>query len=515
MKTKGIFFIAILFLLGSCNHGELSSVSESNQHFYDLKVNYYLENGLLGEQVVTGIYPPFEEARCTEDSVQIPIVLQDGKVTSLVEELDEENSFALASAHIVNQLELDSNAEKSTGYAIVHYQIFSDTSDKALFNSANALYQEGDYKNSEEVLDGLSISSAQIPCVLYLKSKIVTQYEQYQSAVDYLNQALEAAPQNDSFYYARAYRLDKINRQEEAIQDLQKAIQIDPKTWEIYHLLHQIYYEQEKYLQSIHYSTLGLKYREDYYFYNKRAWSYLYNKNYQLATEDFYKALELNPEHINSYDGMVDLFIKMKEFNLAMSPLEKSLQMGGVEPHRLHYLAEIADGLGNLEEAEGYYQEIINEYDPAGINYNNLGWFYLKHRQYLKAIETFRAGLSHFPEYTFILNNLGTAYFFNEEYQKSIDAHQKVIDVNFGSINTFSRAGIARAQIKLGELDKALVHLEFVAENDPYYVDTLYEYYHEEGSYFLTILDEFRTVAKHSKQDQLIQRIEKIQEEIK
>ncbi len=140
-------------------------------------------------------------------------------------------------------------------------------------------------------------------------------HNQSSEALSYLDKAIEKDPTNPSFYQARGVCLDKLSRQDEAIQSYKKAIEIKPDNSDSYYNLGVIYvnrgvkqfdvanavptneqarYEAEKnkaddlFKQAIPYLENAVKYNP-----KEEDWkSQLKNLYYRLKMMDKYEALK-------------------------------------------------------------------------------------------------------------------------------------------------------------------------------------------------------------------------------
>jgi tetratricopeptide (TPR) repeat protein len=93
---------------------------------------------------------------------------------------------------------------------------------------------------------------------------------QYEEAIEDYNKAIELNPKNAEAYNNRGNAHSELNKHEEAIEDFNKAIELDPKYAEAYNNRGNAYYELNK---------------------------------HEEAIEDFNKAIELNPNFAAAYNN--------------------------------------------------------------------------------------------------------------------------------------------------------------------------------------------------------------------
>lgn len=82
-----------------------------------------------------------------------------------------------------------------------------------------------------------------------------------------------------------------------------------------------------------------------------------------LAIENFNTAISLNPKFVFSYNALVDLYLKNKEYKEARKLLENYLNYTDVQTDILFWLAKIAFEEGDLEGALGYLEKAL-EIEP-------------------------------------------------------------------------------------------------------------------------------------------------------
>ena len=140
----------------------------------------------------------------------------------------------------------------------------------------------------------------------------------------------------------------------------------------------------------------------DTYYY--RGIAYLRKKDYDLATEDFNKVVELDPEHAETYyyRGLVYLF-KGNFDDLAIENLNKAIEL-------------------NSDYADAYYYR--------GAAYDFKGELDLAIEDYNKAIQLN-------PDDPSVYNNRGTVYFSKGELDLAIEDYNKAIQLNSDHANSY------------------------------------------------------------------------------
>jgi tetratricopeptide (TPR) repeat protein len=118
--------------------------------------------------------------------------------------------------------------------------------------------------------------------------------------------------------------------------------------------------------------------------YVRRGQVYCLLKKYQLAMEDFNKAILLNQESYEAYSYRGVVYIKIGRYQLAAEDLKKSLEINPRNADSFNFLGELYRNLRDYEKAIQNYQKAI-QIDPRHCAaYYNLGLtYYILDKPYL------------------------------------------------------------------------------------------------------------------------------------
>jgi tetratricopeptide (TPR) repeat protein/Zn-dependent protease len=132
--------------------------------------------------------------------------------------------------------------------------------------------------------------------------------DDYQQAIDRLSKTIKLEQINAANYYSRALiyydwmRIDA-SRLENAIEDLTKAIDIDPSNNSFYFLRSALYCYSDCERQAIEDFTTVIQLKPDADAYYNRGVTYYQAKNYQSAIEDLDMVIKLDGNNISAYYG--------------------------------------------------------------------------------------------------------------------------------------------------------------------------------------------------------------------
>ena len=122
----------------------------------------------------------------------------------------------------------------------------------------------------------------------------------------------------------------------------------------------------------------------------------------------------------------------------------------------------------NLQDAQNYYQKVL-ELDPTHVNaLNNLGVIFHELGEIQKAKDCFEKAISINPNYAEAHNNLGIILKELGEIQKAKECFEKAISINPNYANAHNNLGIILKE--LGEIQKAKECYEKAVEIDPNHI---------------------------------------------
>jgi tetratricopeptide (TPR) repeat protein len=123
-----------------------------------------------------------------------------------------------------------------------------------------------------------------------------------EEALKNLNEAIEADPNNATFYFARGAIYNELGELDKAIEDYKKAIELDEKYFDAYYNLGALYFNQAaEYFNKIQTITDNTKYQEE----KKKA-----DEMFQKALPYLEKAHELNPTDKPTMQSLKQLYVR-------------------------------------------------------------------------------------------------------------------------------------------------------------------------------------------------------------
>jgi tetratricopeptide (TPR) repeat protein len=211
-------------------------------------------------------------------------------------------------------------------------------------------------------------------------------------------------------YYIQGWNDYNAKKYDSAIENYEKALELNPKYVDVLNNLGLIYDKLENYQKAIFYYQNALEIKPDYAIahYNTGL-AYYKLKNYSKAIEFYKKAIELKP----TYD--------------------KALYALGL----VYYYQN------NYPEAEYYYLKSVEVNPKYTYGYIGLGLIYYYQKRYEKSVEFYGKGLETNPEYTSGYYNIGLSYYKLNDYPNAIRNYKKALQLDPEYANAYHALGLA------------------------------------------------------------------------
>ena len=200
----------------------------------------------------------------------------------------------------------------------------------------------------------------------------------YKEAIKLFNEAIELKPNEAQAYYGRG-RAYKSNDAGKAIEDLTKALELNPKLVEAYNARSDCYYKL---------------------------------KDYEHALADCNKTIEFKPNFLNAYYRRSLVYNKLKDYNKALNDMSKAIEI------KLGY------NKYNWLQEQPYLTDM----------YCNRGYIYINLQEYEKAIADFNKTLEFSPTYRSALDGLNYVYKKSDKYNAAIENYTKIIELELSNL---------------------------------------------------------------------------------
>ncbi len=252
-----------------------------------------------------------------------------------------------------------------------------------------------------------------------------------QGALQIMNDAVAAYPNEPLAYVGRGLMLDSLNRPDDAVADYTKAIELDPEDIGAYFNRAGVYRRLGDFDKALEDYTTNIELDptipESYFI---RAEVYIEINDNDSALADYNHVIQMDP---NSVEGYINrgLFYENSGYpNEALQDYQHALK---IDPQN----GEAHVGIGNFYQNEDKPDEALTEYNRAielnpqdTIAYLTRADLYLSQEEYDKAIADYQQVIRIDPKYTNAYYNIGSIYFLQGELEFAIEAFTQAISTD-------------------------------------------------------------------------------------
>ncbi|MFM6515768.1 MAG: tetratricopeptide repeat protein, partial [Microcystis panniformis] len=251
--------------------------------------------------------------------------------------------------------------------------------------------------------------------------------ENYEQALTVINQAISLLPNNPNYYNEKWAVLDKLKRYDEGLAAITQAIDLAPRAaWYVNRGI--LYRRQQKYKLASYDYNKAIELNPNFAMaYNNRGVLYDHQQKYELALADFNKAIELNRNFAMAYYNRGGLYQDQKKYELALADYNQAIEI-------------------NPNYAEAYY---------------NRGLVYYNQQKYELALADYNQTIDINPNDAEAYNNRGGIYYYQQKYELALADFNKAIDINRNYAEAYANRGLLYAI--LGQTEKAKIDLQQAA----------------------------------------------------
>jgi len=176
--------------------------------------------------------------------------------------------------------------------------------------------------------------------------------------------------------------------------------------------------------------------------YYNRGGEYLLTGKYDLAIEEYGKALAASPNFAAAYYDRAIAYNGKGNYDTAIADYTKAININQFDTHAY-------SNRGAVYYRKGYYDMAIADFTKAiaidsylGVAYYNRGLAYQDKRDYDRAIADYTSAVRISPD-TSAYNNRGISYFAQGNYDRAIADFTRIISINPNDVSAYYNRGIA------------------------------------------------------------------------
>ncbi len=232
----------------------------------------------------------------------------------------------------------------------------SPTDDEQAVQKSEALIKAGQFSEAREQLETYTAIHADSWRALYQLGYVYFRLHQIRSSLNMLSKSLAIHEEFAEAHKILAFDLNMLGRKDLAISELEKAIKLDPASWESHYELGRIYFERGSYLQAIdQFERVKRLSPEFVKAYHNAGLAYAAINSHAEAVKNFEDALRLNAkQQTPSAWPLIDYatyFNLQGDFEKARNLLLQAIQIDGSWAQEFEELSKSYRGLGQTSEA--------------------------------------------------------------------------------------------------------------------------------------------------------------------
>ncbi|MBD2622179.1 tetratricopeptide repeat protein [Microcystis flos-aquae FACHB-1344] len=305
--------------------------------------------------------------------------------------------------------------------------------------------------------------------ILQQQSGVYRSLENYEQALSVINQAISLVPNNPNYYNEKSGVLSRLKRYDEGLAAITQAINLAPRAaW--YGNRGVLYYNQQKYKLALDDYNKAIELNPNHaQAYNNRGTLYDEQQKYELALADYNQAIELNRNFAMAYYNRGGLYQDLGKYDLALSDYSKAIEIN-------RSYAEAYYNRGNLYKDLQKYDLALSDYSKAiEINpnlaeaYNNRGVLYDDQQKYELALADYNQAIKLNPNYAEAYNNRGVLYQNQKKYELALADYNQAIEINPNDADAYYNRGLLHRDLR--KYDLALSDYSKAIDINPNYAE--------------------------------------------
>lgn len=232
-------------------------------------------------------------------------------------------------------------------------------------------------------------------------------------------------------YIRRGNRARSEGRQQNAMDEYQRATEVDPENAAAYVGLGLIYSDLGHLEKAVKEYNKAIELDPNYALaYNNRGVVYKELGQMEEALKNYDKATELDPNYALTYFNQGVVYKELGDVEKALKDYDKAIELNPNYAHVYNNRGVLYSDLGQLEKALKDYDKAI-ELDPNhAYAHNNRGIIYSNWGQSEEALKDFNKAIELAPDYVDAYNNRGTVYENLKKYAEAIEDYTRAIQLD-------------------------------------------------------------------------------------
>jgi len=261
------------------------------------------------------------------------------------------------------------------------------------------------------------------------KQSVVYRYlENYEQALTVINQAISLVPNNPNHYNEKYVVLSELKRYDEELAAITQAINLAPRAaW--YYNRGILYYNQQKYKLALDDYNKAIELNPNYALaYYNRGNLYRRQQKYKLALDDYNQAIKINPNDAEAYNNRGNLYYDQQKYELALADYNQAIKINSDFAGAYYNRGNLYKDLQKYDLALSDYSKAIDINPNFAEAYNNRGNLYKNLQKYELALSDYNQAIRINPNFALAYANRGILYAILGQSEKAkIDLQQAAI----------------------------------------------------------------------------------------
>lgn len=270
-------------------------------------------------------------------------------------------------------------------------------------------------------------------------AKIHYQLDDPQAVTTSAQEAINKGTQSPGVAFLLIAEANKaLRKYPEAIDAYNRAQNLDPKNYDVYRNLADLYRIQNRFDDAIRISRQALTiFPNDGNIYTDLSWYYSLAERHEEAAEAARAGIRFAPEEHMAYTNLCRALNDLKKPELAIRECNNALKIKPNDGETNFYLGFSHTLLNRHDDAARYYRRAVSgleAFTRENRNYSDgfylLGNAYLADNQAAKAVDAYRNALDLSPRFARARYNLAVAYLMLKRKSDATEQYKLLIDID-------------------------------------------------------------------------------------
>ena len=338
-----------------------------------------------------------------------------------------------------------------------------------LLKQAVQLRKEVNYQQVIELLSNEILEDYKSAELYEERAKSYFYLGQINEAIQDLNKIIDLKPGDAFAYYNRGIAWSNIGKYEKAIDDYTKAIELKLDYADAYYNRGIEWVKKGEYEKAINDYTKAIDLKPAYAkAYNNRGIAKNKKGECEEAIDDYTKAIDLKPDYADAYYNRGIEWVKKGEYEKAINDYTKAIELKPDYADAYYNRAIQWRNKDENDKAIDDYTKAIELKPDYADAFNNRGIAWNDKGENEKAIGDYTKSIELKPDNADVYFNRGITWQAKSEYDKAIDDYTKAIELNPDDAGAYNNRGIAYSD--KDKYEKAIVDYTKAIElkpNDP------------------------------------------------